>query len=116
MGTGLGGQGESDGPFWDNYCVAYLPSPEAVTVPFCMRLIENNDGDVAAAASAVASAAVASATASSAAVASAAAASAVVSAAAASAVASAAAARMIQNDEIAAAAIEVYLPWILYFL
>eukprot|EP01036_Dinobryon_divergens_P028956 gene28956-37989_t len=50
MGTGLGGQGESDGPFWDNYCVAYLPSPEAVTVPFCMRLIENNGGEVAAAA------------------------------------------------------------------
>lgn len=51
MGTGLGGQGESDGPFWDNYCAAYLPGPEAVTVPFCMRLLGNDKDDTAAAAS-----------------------------------------------------------------
>ncbi len=41
MGTGLGGGEESDGAFWDNYCAACLPAPDAVTVPFCMRLLDD---------------------------------------------------------------------------
>jgi len=65
IGTSLGGETEEDGAFWDNYAAACLPPPEALTVPFCMRLNE-------------------------------------------------ATRVMLQNDEVAAAAIEVIISFIFY--